>query len=389
MWRRPPSHPRVLTPRLLMWSLSSCTCFFSCPSVLSAWRFRVTGERCLTTLDDSRGCRRLREKQPRGPAFSAAPGSCTCRLGGHPAAAGPLAPGMRPWLPGCVLRAFLGEGGTVTLLESEPHVGEPLEGFLVLPEWTSSRGCWDPRPQGAARSPTLSGPVCSSACAVRAWTCIARHGPPSRCGRGGWEAGATCQDPAGGRQMGSSPQQTGSGSCALSHSASLPVGCGEPCLPGVGALGLGLPTSDLGAPGKARRRTLGQSPGQGRGWRAAGRRLSPRCHDACRPPNMRPKRLGTRFYFGRAFGPHLHVLFFLYSPKCRAWQSTDVSQTEIDPLQGGPAAADILRLSAKPRSLAKHSLGGCLEKMSRRSFFSRPFWLKLWGLNTGSKRSYK
>lgn len=197
------------------------------------------------------------------------------------------------------------------------------------------------------------------------------------------------QDPASGRQMGSSPQQTGSGSCALSHSASLPLGCGEPCLPGMGALGLGLPTSDLGAPGKARRRTLGQSPGQGRSWQAAGRRLSPRCHDACRPPNMRPKRLGTRFYFGRAFGPHLHVLFFLYSPKCRAWQSTDVSQTEIDPLQGGPAAADILRLSAKPRSLAKHSLGGCLEKMSRRSFFSRPFWLKLWGLNTGSKRSYK
>lgn len=192
MWRWPPSHPRVLTPQLLTWSLSSCTCFVSCPSVLSAWRFRVTGERCLTTLDDSRGCRRLREKQPRGPAFSAAPGSFTCRLGGHPAAAGPLAPGMRPWLPGCVLRAFLGEGGTVTLLESAPHVREPLEGFLVLPEWTSSRGCWDPRPQSAARSPTLSGPVCSSACAVRAWTCIARHGPPSRCGRGGWEAGATC-----------------------------------------------------------------------------------------------------------------------------------------------------------------------------------------------------
>lgn len=135
------------------------------------------------------------------------------------------------------------------------------------------------------------------------------------------------QDPASGRQMGSSPQQTGSGSCALSHSASLPLGCGEPCLPGVGALGLGLPTSDLGAPGKARRRTLGQSPGQGRGWRAAGRRLSPRCHDACRPPNMRPKRLGTRFYFGRAFGPHLHVLFSFIVP------SVEPGRAQMSPKQ--------------------------------------------------------
>lgn len=114
----------------------------------------------------------------------------------------------------------------------------------------------------------------------------------------------------------------------------------------------------------------------------------PHHHSSCRPPNV-TKRLETHSYFGRAFGPRLHALFFPCSPKCGARQSADVSPNKNRFDLSGALRPDVLMLSAKPRSRARSSVGGCLEKMSRRSFFSRPFRSELWGLKAGSKRSYK
>lgn len=148
-------------------------------------------------------------------------------------------------------------------------------------------------------------------------------------------------------------------------------------------LAWGLPSSDPEPPGKAGRRRPAIS-GQGT-------HLTPPPIPQ-RPPDKVAKRLATPLYFGRAFSPHLHVLFFLPSPQRRASRRAQMSQqTKIDPLQGGLCgAADILMLSAKPRAPLPSALWEDVwKKMSRRSFFSRPFRLKLRGLNTGNKRSYK
>lgn len=77
-------------------------------------------------------------------------------------------------LPGSVLRAFLGEGGTVTLLESEPQVRERLEGFLP-----GLLGLLIPR--------ELPSALHSQRAYVQLMPC-ALHSPLSREGQGRWEA---------------------------------------------------------------------------------------------------------------------------------------------------------------------------------------------------------
>lgn len=187
-----------------------------------------------------------------------------------------------------------------------------------------------------------------------------------------------------------------SGSELRSELPCLSLAYGEPQpLPWADALGLCLTSLGAEPSGRACRRRPGQSPAPvawgrcwGRGQRAAHRGT---CHTTTAPAACRTvtKRLETHSYFGRAFGPHLHALFFPRSPKCGARQSADVSPNKNRFDLSSALRPDVLMLSAKPRSRARSSVGGCLEKMSRRSFFSRPFRSELWGLKAGSKRSYK
>lgn len=183
--------------------------------------------------------------------------------------------------------------------------------------------------------------------------------------------------------------------CALSCCACVSQFWGVPACPWVDALGLCFDQFRHRTSWKGLQEKPGAEPCAGGPLGAAGAGGSGQQAGALAtllqrlPPTGRvAKRLKTHSYFGRAFGPHLRVYFFFVVPS-GAQQSTDVSpnKNRFDPSRA--LRPDVLMLSAEPRSLAKSSVGGCLEKMSRRSFFSRPFRLELRGLNAGSKRRYK
>lgn len=176
-------------------------------------------------------------------------------------------------------------------------------------------------------------------CAVHACESTTLHDPcpqshsPNEA-KQGWEAQAPCPR----SHLRDSPWPSDSGNCALSGRPRLPVGCGEsqPLL-WVDMLVLCLCGSDTEPPGRVCRERRGQSPEvglvetEGSGQQAG---VPPTLPQLPPPTGHVTQRLQTHFYFGRAFGPHLHVLFFLYGPKCGALQSTDVSAHKNRSRQG-------------------------------------------------------
>lgn len=147
-------------------------------------------------------------------------------------------------------------------------------------------------------------------------------------------------------------------------------------------LAWGLPSSDLEPPGKAGRRKPAVS-GQGA-------HLTPPPIPQ-RPPDKVAKRLATPLYFGRVQPPFTCFGFPSQSPASSLSQSTDVSanKNRSTPRRALRGRRHSHALSETTAPLPSALWEDVWKKMSRRSFFSRPFRLKLRGFNTGSKRSYK
>lgn len=144
----------------------------------------------LTTLGDGRGRMSCEGGATWPCVLTLQLDSCTRCLGGRPAAAGPPGPGHGPSsFLGVFSEPFWWEGGTVTLLESEPHVGEWLEGFPcppledVLPWLLGLLIPWELPP-----TPHSQWPPCSSCRALS--MCVHRYSARPAFllrERGGWE----------------------------------------------------------------------------------------------------------------------------------------------------------------------------------------------------------
>lgn len=108
------------------------------------------------------------------------------------------------------------------------------------------------------------------------------------------------------------------------------------------ALGLCLTSLGTEPPGRACRKSPGQSPALVARWVLLGPGAAGSGQQAgalttllqLLPPTERvAKRLKTHSYFGRAFGPHLHVYFFFVVPSVEPSRAQMSHQTKIDSIR--------------------------------------------------------